>query len=197
MPAGTPRQMIYRVNSGLIPTSSWLHDPDEGGGMLVGEMCHFIDLMQYVAGERPVRVYAQALSLGRSDIADHDNLSIIVTFDGGSVGTLCYNTVGDKAAPKERLEVYGGGAVAVLDDFRTLDVVKGAKRSREKSMNQDKGQGLQLAETVAAFCERGTAPIPFDELVAGMQVVFAARRSLASGESVTLKPYLLQVEQRA
>ncbi|MDX1547199.1 MAG: bi-domain-containing oxidoreductase [Rhodothermales bacterium] len=185
-PAGTPRQMIYRVNSGPIPTSSWLHEPDEGGGMLVGEMCHFIDLMQYVAGERPVRVYAQAMSLGRADLADHDNVSITVTFDGGSVGTLCYSTVGDKAAPKERLEVYGGGTVAVLDDFRRLEIVTDGRRTRKKAMNQDKGQARQLAATVEGFRARGQAPIPFEELVAGMQVVFAARRSLASGEAAVL-----------
>ncbi len=186
LPRGEARQMIYRVNSGAIPTSTWLHEPEEGGGMLVGEMCHFIDLMQFVAGERPVSVFARALSLGRDDLADSDNLTVVIAFDGGSVGTLCYSTVGDKAAPKERLEVYGGGAVAVLDDFRVLEVVQGGRRSRTKAANQDKGQRRQLTETVAGFRERGQAPIPFDELVAGMQAVFAARRSLASGEAVAV-----------
>lgn len=185
-PKGTPRQMIYRVNSGAIPTSTWLHEPEEGGGMLVGEMCHFIDLMQFIAEERPVSVYARSLSLKRDDLADSDNVSIVIAFDGGSVGTLCYSTVGDKAAPKERLEVYGGGAVAVLDDFRSLEIVQGGRRTRTKAANQDKGQVRQLAETVAAFRERGQAPIRFEELVAGMQAVFAARRSLASGEAVTV-----------
>ncbi|GIV57689.1 MAG: oxidoreductase [Rhodothermaceae bacterium] len=191
LPAGA-KQMIYRVNSGAIPTSTWLHEPDEGGGMLVGEMCHFIDLMQYLAGERPVRVYAQALALHRADLADHDNVVITLTFDGGSVGTLAYSTVGDKAAPKERLEVYGGGTVAVLDDFRRLEITRGGATKREKAMNQDKGQARQLAETVAAFRTQGLAPIPFDDLVNGMQAVFAARQSLASGQPVELTPYRLE-----
>lgn len=156
--------------------------------MLIGEMCHFIDLMQYVAGENPVSVFAQSMSLKRADLADYDNLSIITTFDGGSVGTLCYNTVGDKAASKERLEVYSSGTVATLDDFRVLEVVKGGKRTRTKAMNQDKGQARQIAETVAAFRERGLAPIPFDELVAGMQVVFAARRSIVEGRPIDIAP---------
>ena len=86
LPAQHPRHMIYRVNSGHIPTSSWLHEPAEGGGMLVGEMCHFIDIMHLLSGERPVRVFAQALTLGRSDMADHDNVSIVVNFNDGSVG---------------------------------------------------------------------------------------------------------------
>ena len=174
------KQMLYRVNSGPIPTTSWLHEPEEGGGMLVGEMCHFVDLMQFVCGERPVSVYARSLRLGNELIADHDNLSIIITFDGGSTGTLCYNTVGDKAASKERLEVYGDGTVAVLDDFRKLDITQNGKHRRSKASNQDKGQALQVTQTVEAFRTRGASPIPFEELVAGMQVVFAVRRSLTS-----------------
>lgn len=194
LPHGTPKQMIYRVNSGHIPTSSWLHEPEEGGGMLIGEMCHFIDLMQFIAGERPVSVFAQSLSLRRSDVADHDNVSIVVTFDGGSSGTLAYNTIGDKAAPKERLEVFGGGAAAMLDDFRRLNVVRDGSRSKQKSLNQDKGQSRQIAATLEAMRTRGTAPIPFEELVAGMQVVFAARESLATRRPVAVEPYRLEVE---
>jgi predicted dehydrogenase len=184
--------MMYRVNSGFIPTSSWLHEPDEGAGMMVGEMCHFIDLLHFIAGERPKRVYAQALNLRRSDLADHDNVTIVVSFDGGSVGTLSYNTVGDKAASKERIEVFSGGTVAILDDFRKLEIVSNGKSSQKKVMNQDKGQAMQLVQTVNAFHERGAAPIPFDELVSGMQVIFAALKSLASGEIVALDPYRLQ-----
>jgi polar amino acid transport system substrate-binding protein len=188
-PPGSPKQMIYRVNSGPIPTDSWLHRPEEGGGMLVGEMCHFIDLMQFICGETPIRVYAQSLTLGRDDLADHDNLTITVTFDGGSTGTLCYSTVGDSAAPKERLEVYGGGRVAMLNDFRRLERTKDGSTSTSRAWNQDKGQANQMAATVDGFCVQGRAPIAFEELVAGMQVVFAARRSLQSGAPVELTPY--------
>lgn len=187
LPAGT-KHMMYRVNSGAIPTSTWLHDEAEGGGMLVGEMCHFLDLMQWVAGERPVRVFAESVATGRADLADHDNVTITVRFDGGSVGVLVYNTVGDKAMSKERLEVYGGGAVGVLDDFRTLTTSVGGKRQKQKAANQDKGQSAQVAATVDAF-RRGSSPIPFPELVAGMRTVFAARRSLASGQAEVVEAY--------
>ena len=189
MPPGRPKQMIYRVNSGPIPTDSWLHNPEEGGGMLVGEMCHFIDLMQYIAGERPAQVYAQSLTLGRDDLADHDNLSITITFDGGSVGTLCYNTVGDSAAPKERLEVYGQGTVAVLNDFRRLEITQDGSTSTSRAWNQDKGQANQVADTIDSFCVQGRGPISFEELVAGMRAVFAASASLQEGRPVPLTPY--------
>jgi predicted dehydrogenase/threonine dehydrogenase-like Zn-dependent dehydrogenase len=179
-------QMLYRVNSGKIPTTTWLHEEDEGGGMLIGEMCHFVDLMQYLCGQRPVKVYAQTLKMNSHKAADHDNLSIIIAFDGGSVGTLCYNTVGNSAFPKEHLEVYGGGSVGVIDDFRLLEIMRGGKPVRIKSANQDKGQRREVSETIETFRAKGQAPIPFSELVAGMRVIFAARQSSISGQPVTL-----------
>ena len=191
LPPNTPKQMMYRVNSGYIPTSIWLHEPEEGGGMLVGEMCHFIDLMQHIAGERPIEVHAYALNLNRSDLADHDNVTIVVRFDGGSVGTLCYSTVGDKAASKERLEVYSGGCVAVMDDFRVLEIWKNGKKSKTKSLNQNKGQALQMASTIEAF-KQGTSPISFQELVACMQTIFGARKSLTSGERIMIGRHTLE-----
>lgn len=188
------KQVLYRVNSGRIPTTSWLHESAEGGGMLVGEMCHFVDLMIFLTGERPAKVFAQALSLRTDAIADYDNITIVITFDGGSVGTLCYNTIGDKSAPKELIEVYAGGTVAVLNDFRSLEITTGGKRSRERYANQNKGQAEQIAQTVRSFCSSGTGPIPFDQLVAGMQAIFAARTSLLTGEPVELEPYRLRTE---
>jgi len=192
LPTGSPKQMIYRVNSGPIDTDSWLHRPEEGGGMLVGEMVHFIDLMQHICGERPSQVYAQSLTLGRHDRADSDNLSITVTFGGGSTGTLCYNTVGDGAAPKERLEVYGGGAVAALDDFQRLEITTDGSTSTSRAWSQDKGQPNQIDATVAGFRTQGRAPVAFEELVAGMQTVFAARASLQRTAPVKLTPYRMK-----
>lgn len=191
------KQMIYRVNSGPIPTTSWLHKPEEGGGMLVGEMCHFIDLMQFISGERPVSVYSRALSVGNKMIANHDNLIMVISFDGGSMGTLCYNTIGSKSTSKERLEVYGGGEVATLDDFRRLEITLNDKRTLIKSANQDKGQATQIAKTINCFRITGSAPIPFDEIVAGMNVIFAAQKSLVSGQPVELVPYKVRQEMIA
>ncbi|HYW69832.1 MAG TPA: Gfo/Idh/MocA family oxidoreductase, partial [Pyrinomonadaceae bacterium] len=179
-------QMLYRVNSGKIPTTTWLHEEDEGGGMLIGEMCHFVDVMQYLCGQRPAKVYAQSLKLNSQKASEYDNLSMVIAFEGGSVGTLCYNTVGNSAFPKEHLEVYGGGSVGVIDDFRSLEIVKSGKPARVKSANQDKGQKREISETVDSFRTKGLAPIPFSELIAGMRTIFAARQSAISGQPVTL-----------
>jgi polar amino acid transport system substrate-binding protein len=192
LPSGSPKQMIYRVNSGPIDTDSWLHRPEEGGGMLIGEMVHFIDLMQAISSEWPEQVYAQSLSLDRSDLADHDNLSVTITFDDGSTGTLCYNTVGDDAASKERLEVYGGGAVATLDDFQRLEITQGGSTSTSRAWSQDKGQPNQIEATIRGFCEDGRAPVEFDRLVTGMEVVFGALESLQGDGPVELKPYRVE-----
>jgi len=188
LPDNAVKQIIYRVNSGPIDTSTWLHDPDEGSGMLVGEMCHFIDLMQFITGERPIRVYAQSLRLGRADLADQDNLSITISFNGGSVGILSYATVGSRSMSKERVEVYSSGMSVVLDDFRVLEIFDKDKKYRTKSLNQDKGQAAQISETITSFCDRHISPIPFEELVSGMQVVFAARRSMKTGSVVNIDP---------
>jgi len=186
LPSGCPMQMMYRVNSGPIDTDSWLHREEEGGGMLVGEMVHFVDLMQHLCGERSSQVYAQSLTLGRHDRPDSDNLSVTITFDEGSTGTLCYNTVGDDAASKERLEVYGGGAVTKLNDFRHLEIAQNGSTSTSRAWSQDKGQPKQVDATIKGFRMQGRAPVMFDELVAGMQVIFAARESLRTGAPVNL-----------
>lgn len=183
-----PKQMVYRVNSGAIPPTTWLHAPEEGGGMLVGETCHFFDVMRFLSGAPAVEVYARSLSLTTSALDPHDNVMVVVAYADGSTGTLAYSTVGDKRAPKEGLEVFGGGQAALLDDFRVLDLYRDGKHERTKSLNQDKGQATQIAETVQAFRERGQAPIPFDEVVEAMRVVFAAQRSLASGRPEPVVP---------
>jgi len=111
----TPLAMHYRVNAGEIPADSWIHDPAIGGGRIIGEGCHFIDLCAFLAGAPPVSIYAQGISpkgAARSD----DNVTMSVKYGDGSVATITYVATSDTTAPKERLEVMGDGALAVLDD---------------------------------------------------------------------------------
>ncbi len=184
-----PLHMMYRVNSGHIPMDTWLYQPEEGGGMLVGEMCHFIDMMLFTTGERPVSVYANNLNLNQSHISNQDNLSVIIEFDGGSIGTLVYNTIGDKSFPKERFEIYGGGAAAVIDDYKKMKFTVNGSSDKDSLWNQDKGQENQIKETVDSFMNRGEAPIPFQQIIDGMRVIFAMKESLGTHTPV-------QIEQR-
>ena len=182
-----PLQMIYRVNSGYIPLNSWHHHEAEGGGMLIGEMVHFLDLMQFVCQSEPVKVFGRSMSLDSDEILDLDNVTITLSFNNGSTGVLVYNTVGDKSYPKERLEVYGAGNVAVLDDFRSVEIIDRGKKKKHKLRNQDKGQHLQVQQTVEAFMGSSGSPIEFTDLYKGMAAVFAAKKSIQSGHEILLQ----------
>lgn len=181
-----PAHMLYRVNAGHIPASSWLHRPEEGGGMLVGEMCHFVDLMMHVSGERPVRVTTTPVRTGREDVGDEDNLSMTVDFSSGSVGTLVYTTLGSKSLSKERFEVYRNGDVGWLEDFKRLEIVRAGKTDRTRKWSQDKGRSKLITATVDGFRLNGEAPVTPDELFLSMRTIFAARESLSTEKPIAL-----------
>lgn len=175
-----PLAAHYRVNAGFLPTTHWLHDPLVGGGRIIGEGCHFIDYLIFLTGSLPVKVFATALpDNGRYC---QDNVMMTFTFADGSVGTVTYLANGDKSFPKERVEVFCGGKVAVLDDFRTLELTTNGRRERIKSnLRQDKGHRAGWENFLKAVRSGGQPPIPYDQLLAGARTAFTAVRSLASG----------------
>ncbi|MHB8112874.1 MAG: bi-domain-containing oxidoreductase [Bellilinea sp.] len=175
-----PLAAHYRVNAGFLPATHWLHDPLVGGGRIIGEGCHFIDYLIFLTGSLPVKVFAAALP-------DHgryhqDNVMMTFTFADGSIGTVTYLANGDKSFSKERVEVFCGGKVAVLDDFRTLELTTNGRRERIKSnLRQDKGHRAGWEAFLKAVRRGGQPPIPYDQLLAGARAAFTAVRSLASG----------------
>jgi predicted dehydrogenase len=179
--AGRPLVLSYRVNAGAVPRESWLRADAEGGGRLVGEACHFIDLLSYL-GESPVRRVYAARPGADGAAGDPETFTALLELANGTVATLVYSADGDAAHPKERLEVIGGGAVAVLDDFRTLTVTHRGRSERVRTWGRDKGHAAELAATVAAVRGGAPEPIPFRESVQGMRATFAIRQSLATGE---------------
>jgi polar amino acid transport system substrate-binding protein len=104
----TPLSIVYRVNAGHIPKEHWTQDPLEGGGRIVGEVCHFIDLMQFFTGAPPVSVYAESVIAKSPKSVDADSVFITLSFADGSNGVIAYLSEGDKALPKERVEILGG-----------------------------------------------------------------------------------------
>ncbi len=121
----------YRVNAGYLPKDHWLNDPEIGGGRIIGEACHFIDYLTFLVGTCPVSVTAQVLP--DNGIYSEDNILLDFLFQDGSLGTVSYFSNGDKAFPKERIEVFCGGRVAVLNDFRSLELFKnGSKKTFRK-----------------------------------------------------------------
>lgn len=175
----------YRVNAGFLPESHWLHDPQQGGGRLIGEGCHFVDFLTFLAGQPPVSVRTHALpDLGRYRA---DNFSLTLTFPDGSLGVIDYLANGDKSFPKERVEVFCGGSVAVLDDFRSLELTRAGRRQRfQARMGQDKGHRALWETFLQAVKSGGEPPIPYDQLVGVTRATFAAVRSLQEHCDVTI-----------
>jgi predicted dehydrogenase/threonine dehydrogenase-like Zn-dependent dehydrogenase len=182
---GLPLAISYRVNAGAIPRESWIQDPEDGGGRIIGEVCHFVDLCQFLAGDEPVEAFAHALAGPEGGL--QDTVAITLRFSRGSVATIAYFATGDKSFPKERVEVFGGGALAVLDDFREVTISSGGKRRRVKKLSQDKGFDEEVAAFVKAAARGGELPIPLQSLVATTRATFAIVESLRTGTAVRIE----------
>jgi len=165
----------YRVNAGYIPLNHWSHDPEIGGGRIIGEACHFIDFITFLVGEPPVSVTAHALP--DNGKYREDNVSMTFTFPDGSIGVVDYLANGDKSFPKERVEVFCDGMVAVLDDFVSLETVHNGKKSVRKGA-QDKGHVNEWIAFTRSIREGGAPPIPYEQLIGVTQAAFAAVESL-------------------
>ncbi len=176
----------YRVNAGYIPPTHWVQDPAQGGGRIIGEGCHFVDFLTYLVGAPPVSVVGQAMS--DNGHYQGDNVVLTFTFADGSVGTLTYLANGDKAFPKERVEVFAEGRVAVLDDFRALEMVRDGKRDSYRSrLRQDKGHAGEWQAFIAAISAGGPPPIPYDHIIGVTQATFAAVEALRNNERRLVK----------
>jgi predicted dehydrogenase len=174
-----PMAVHYRVNAGFLPAGHWLHDPSVGGGRIIGEGCHFIDYLIFLTGSIPLQV--QTMALPDSGRYHQDNVVMTFSFKDGSVGTVTYLANGDKTFPKERVEVFCGGRVAVLDDFRMLELIhSGRKQTLTSRLRQDKGHRAGWETFLKAVSSGGIPPIPYDQLIGGTRSAFAAVRSLHS-----------------
>jgi polar amino acid transport system substrate-binding protein len=166
------------VNAGRIPKEHWMQDPVEGGGRIIGEGCHFIDLLQYLAGAPPVYLFAESISARSSKIVDADSVFITLRFADGSNGCVAYLSEGDKSLPKERVEIFGGGRAFVLDDFRRATLYKDGREEQVALKTQDKGQQEQVRAVCASVLQGGAALIGYDELAATTRATFRVLDSL-------------------
>jgi predicted dehydrogenase/threonine dehydrogenase-like Zn-dependent dehydrogenase len=179
-----PIHIHYRINAGPIPLNHWTQDPEIGGGRIVGEGCHFVDFITFLAGATPISVSAHALP--DNGKYREDNVSMTFTFPDGSLGVVDYLANGDKSFPKERLEVFCGGQVAVLDDFVSLQTVRDGKRKEERGV-QNKGWVDEWKVFAKAIREGSEPPIPYEELLGVTKATFAAVEAIRLGGSVSIK----------
>jgi predicted dehydrogenase len=178
-----PLAMHYRVNAGCLPPDHWVNDPEQGGGRILSEACHFVDFMSYLTDAVPIEIIAQ--SLENTARYSGENIVVLIRLSDGSHGTITYLANGDRTFSKERIEVFAGGRVAVLDDFRSLELVRdGRKKVLRSWFQQDKGHYAEWEAFAHALVTGGEAPIAFRELVASALATLNILESRSLGNSV-------------
>jgi predicted dehydrogenase len=172
-----PKSFVVTVNAGAIPRSHWTQNPGIGGGRIIGEGCHFVDLLRFLSGQAIVDASVQVLG---TDAGQDDSVAITLAFADGSWGTIHYLANGHPAFPKERVEVFCAGRILQLDNFRRLRGVGWKGFSSMRLWRQDKGQKACAAAFIAAIEGGRAAPIPIEELLEVSRVTIelgqAARR---------------------
>jgi predicted dehydrogenase/threonine dehydrogenase-like Zn-dependent dehydrogenase len=189
-----PLALNYRVNAGFLPVDHWLNDPLQGGGRVLGEVCHFVDFLCFLADALPMEV--ETRSLPNPGHYSNDNIVCSLRFANGSQGTISYLANGDKSYSKERIEVFGGGSIAVLEDFRRLELVRGGNRRVYRSLlRQDKGHRGEWEMFITAIQTGAESPIPFREVVNATMATFALEESRCLAKPVAVsKAVSVEVE---
>jgi predicted dehydrogenase/threonine dehydrogenase-like Zn-dependent dehydrogenase len=180
-----PLVVNIRVNAGSVPATHWTQQLEQGGGRIVGEMCHFVDLASCLVGAPVGEVYAASAGK-RSSAALADTLSATLRFADGSVATVVYAANGDVSLPKERIEVFCEGRAWVIDDFRTLTAHVGGKTSRTRLRRADKGHAAEMQAFVALSLGTPSTVLTFEHCVASTAATFKIIESLTTGLPVAL-----------
>ena len=179
----SPLSVLYRVNAGRVPRTHWTQDEREGGGRIRGEVCHFVDFCQYLTGSHVTRVYAEPVASDDREAVDDDSVFVTLRFADGSNGSIAYLAEGDRALPKERVEIFGGGRAFIIEDFRSAASYIGGREAKTRLRAQDKGQREEVRAVCAAVREGGPAPIPLADLANTTRATFRILDSLRTGEA--------------
>ena len=170
------------VNAGSVPLDSWVNHHEEGGGRIIGEVCHFIDLVQCLTSSTPVRVYVESVA-GDGSQAD-DSIVSTLTMANGSIASIAYLARGDKRHARERIEVFGGGAVGTIDNFKTASFTQnGRRRRRRNRMSLDRGHLGELKALLASVNDKHPSQVAFDEYLCTTLATFAMEQSLKTGRA--------------
>ncbi|HEX7413139.1 MAG TPA: bi-domain-containing oxidoreductase [Bacteroidia bacterium] len=181
----TPLSINYRINAGTIAADNWVHDKNVGGGRIVGEVCHFIDLLTFLTNSKIKALSANAMN----DAANlSDTLSINLQFENGSIGNISYFSNGNKNLDKEYLEVFSGGQVIAITDFKEMQTFGSSKKTDSLS-KQDKGHKLEVNAFLHAIANPKIGEvISFDEIYHSMLCTFKVEESIALGGKQVLIP---------
>jgi polar amino acid transport system substrate-binding protein len=173
-----PFLINYRVNAGFAPKDHWTQT-EEGGGRIIGEVCHFVDLLQFIIGSEPVSVFSLSVSTENDKLRDQDNVAISLRFQNGSVAEITYSACGDKMLSKERIEIFGGGQSFIIDDFRLGQHYTGGRCRTLK--NPGKGHPEEVKSFVDSIRDGQPSPISLRSLALTSAATFAILDSLRTG----------------
>lgn len=181
-----PMTIVYRVNAGRLPQDHWAHDATEGAGRIIGEICHFVDLVQYLTDALPLRVSAEGVSRSKAAGFVDDSVVVSMSMTDGSIVSIVYSASGDPSVPKERVEIHCDGNVATIDDFKSGLFIRGGKKSSVGGGSQDKGHAREIAAFLDAARHGGEAPITLESLVATTMTTFGIVESLRTATAVSI-----------
>jgi len=188
----SPKIVNCRVNVGYLPKEIWVHDKKVGGGNVIGEVCHFIDLIQYFTDSLPVKVSAFSISSKREDVFGEDNIIVNLEMEDGSAGNIVYTTLGNRSYPRERIEIFSDNKVGVIENFKLARFFEGNKRLEKKGMSVDRGHKNEYETFFKSLKEGKEIPVDFKEYVVTTLTTFKILESLRTGQSqqVNLREYL-------
>ncbi len=178
---GGPWIITCRCNAGFVPTESWVQNPQEGAGRIIGEVGHFIDLIHYLGGGLTQAVYARAAGMAGTCFVPEDNLSITLSLDNGSLGTIIYAACGPHSYPRERVEIFGSGCAGEIENFKSSRFAGETKTSKYSRPTVDRGHREEFAAFFRAVRE-GVSPVPFADYRATSLATFQIEASLRTGE---------------
>ena len=179
----TPINVIATMNAGYIPKDSWVQDLKVGGGRIIGEACHYIDLISFLTSSK---VKAVTMSgLGQNPSYNSDNAIIILKYENGSQGVINYFANGNKSYPKERIEIFDSGKNIIIDNFRKISFYGYSKTS--KKIRQDKGHYNQFKNWIHSIKSSGSSLIKFDEIINTTKASFAAIDSLKNNSWISIE----------
>jgi predicted dehydrogenase/threonine dehydrogenase-like Zn-dependent dehydrogenase len=177
--ASEPLVINIRINAGFIPKDHWTQVAEIGAGRIIGEMCHFIDLMQFFTDSNPIKVYADCIESNNDKLKLDDNIAIVIKFKNGSIGNLTYVANGDKSLPKELIEIFGAGKAAVINDFQNGTLFSGNKSKALKSSG--KGHQQEVEAFLNALKDGKDSPIDFRSICLTTLTTFRIIDSLRTG----------------
>ena len=180
----SPAAVLIRVNAGAIAPNHWIQRLEEGGGRIIGEVCHFVDLAACLAGSPPVAVSAVSADPDKPAVLC-DTLSVTLSFADGSVATILYAATGDTSYPKERVEVFCAGSVLVIDDWRQLTITRGGRTTTKRLSRADKGHAAEMRGFLD-LVQGVDVPLTFSDCVSSTAATFKIVESLTTGRVVAV-----------